>query len=1365
MEPESGSTDPCSHEDPSKDEQEPTGNNHLCFEVHLNTSLVEEELCGSKTFAEFTEEFASWEPSAETSREFKPQGIQQLLKKIEDEDSCFKVIGFNEFPYTKGNKLHGKDREVEREYWLRLKGIGKQIGGNDNLVILHVHYQGKWNEIPKRRDRSVIKQVNIRHTTTIKANAFHMKCADLNKWREKYGTSVLKEIPTSGWKWREDASLCPAVHKVLIRAEKCTRMVRSLDFNAIKISNYYVHRAMIIPVQKYEAGIPYLANVMQDGAKLQSALQQLGWEVSFEPNLTFVEAQNTIGEFAELVKDNGGACLFAWIGHGIELHGKQFFVPRDAALGEHVYSNHGDFVQSVQGSCIGFDFVRQCLFNVRDGSEPTIFVLDCCRNDFWSSCSLGVSKDREFSVNSREIENSIVVFSTTAGSTAEDGPVGMGGPFMGAFTEEILKEGQDLDEALNNTRRRVRELSSNCQLAPSTSLLYGKFYFNLRSHHDVSPAVKCETIVSSSVQEATSDGGLSRIAKADAREFWREYFHTDVEVSWACLRAALCSEFRDLSDAALTCIKAQIDLDDDGIIQALEFNIFTKRLGLTSQIASIIHEFSSTPGEEPIQSDDQQVWMNSEPAADASIIHEFSSAPGEEPMPSRHTGTEDIQSDDQQVRTNSEPAADLCNEPLTGREPTFMTTPMPSSLEVMSVSELKSLALEKSVDLGECLEKAEILEIFAKSFSSLSTEENNAESSTLSGPQSLAEPPQSFGITNPLASEQTEEAESLRAVLEMPRSSVTYIGTGSVLGGRKLRYGFLVLNGCWLIIVRERGDAKEPFNVGQCQFLRSDKMAQGRSLEIIPDVGKNAVVALETVSEREQWLKTLAICRRLLDEATKLGNGALSRNSRFEEITDFLIPMGKLQLVCTGGGIVNLRGDRDVAHAVARMPLSIHSPHFEALVRALPRNAYFSIGVKLDKVARTRRVTVGRAENELGMSSDGELKTGPNEKSRNICEKLVSGDRVGCGICSDASEKRCIYFSINGSVVATVPCPKDAIPRPVIAVEGKGACLEVALGLSTLPDVKSFSGRCRLNAQGGKLMLVCSELDDALNKANENDIISLAAGVYVLDETIVINRKVTIRALEPGKVKIIKEYGGIAFRCKAQGVVLEGLRVRSYGGNSNAGISEPGSAVCILVSSGACRLEACDVQCSCGTGVAVTNGHLQCAAGSKIGPCGRNGILLYSQATAELNGTVIKDCLLWCFCVHGGCSAKLESCKLLHGNEGGLICSSETNPAPATCSVTGSTIMGNTDQPKGEGIVLNGPSCSASAISCTIAGFRVVAKASCRDAKLTLRACKLAQSTYCFMALQNSVVVHVDCTVLEMKNMKIESQGGRVVDL
>ena len=465
--------------------QDEQGESAWNCDVHLNhqeidqTFLEDEKGNSSEDFETFAFEFAKWFPRDETSRAFKEFDIEELLKKIELDDSTFTVIGFNEFPYTNGLKLKGHNMQVEREYWLRLRKVNKRIAGEDNLVILHVHYQGKWHPTPKSRDRSVIMQVNIRHTTRVEKEAFPLKCSDLDKWREKHGTSIIKQIPKTGWRWRENDTVCRAVHKILIRAEKCTRHVRSLN---IKNERFLPdplpgRRALIVIVEKYISGeLCNLTNALQDGVILKAALIRLGWEVRSDYNLGLKDLWDTINTFADEVKDNADACLFAWVGHGIEVRGVQYLVPGDARFGDQEYENPHDFEESVQESCVAFDDLWKCFSGVRNGSQHTLFVFDCCRNDIGQCAPTNLTR-RSASDFACSVENAFIVFSTSSGSVAGDGEPGHGGPFMGKFVTEIEREGVSIDEALTNTRAQLKAESSS-HLSPSVSTSTSSFCFN-----------------------------------------------------------------------------------------------------------------------------------------------------------------------------------------------------------------------------------------------------------------------------------------------------------------------------------------------------------------------------------------------------------------------------------------------------------------------------------------------------------------------------------------------------------------------------------------------------------------------------------------------------------------------------------------------------------------------------------------------------------------------------------------------------------------------------------------------------------------------------------------------------------------------
>ena len=55
------------------------------FEVFVNPALEAQNLDS------FAEEFANWAPDEEACRRFSPTSVPALLKKIEEDDSCFQV--------------------------------------------------------------------------------------------------------------------------------------------------------------------------------------------------------------------------------------------------------------------------------------------------------------------------------------------------------------------------------------------------------------------------------------------------------------------------------------------------------------------------------------------------------------------------------------------------------------------------------------------------------------------------------------------------------------------------------------------------------------------------------------------------------------------------------------------------------------------------------------------------------------------------------------------------------------------------------------------------------------------------------------------------------------------------------------------------------------------------------------------------------------------------------------------------------------------------------------------------------------------------------------------------------------------------
>eukprot|EP00961_Rhodomonas_salina_P138923 1869184-Rhodomonas_salina.2 len=266
-------------------------------------------------------------------------------------------------------------------------------------------------------------------------------------------------------------------------AEECRDEVRGNKGkdNEIKLRK---PRALIIAIHKYDhSSFHTLSNALQDGINLQGVLNRMDWEVHLEADVGLAAMRKAIEDFINLDIDDT-SCIFAFIGHGFQINGNHYVVPRDARLLDS-HRNPAEFEADVNNSCTSLDFVQKLFERKRKGSYPTAFILDCCRSCDFKTQSLksgsGLTHNASISQPPQPktaLVNSCVVFSTNEGQTASDGKRGHGGPFINTLVQEIPKGG-DLSEVLERTRFRLKESSGsgNWQLCPVVTTLITKFHF------------------------------------------------------------------------------------------------------------------------------------------------------------------------------------------------------------------------------------------------------------------------------------------------------------------------------------------------------------------------------------------------------------------------------------------------------------------------------------------------------------------------------------------------------------------------------------------------------------------------------------------------------------------------------------------------------------------------------------------------------------------------------------------------------------------------------------------------------------------------------------------------------------------------
>jgi hypothetical protein len=569
---------------------------------------------------DFAERFATWSPeSAGNERKIQPNQIPELLRKIESDPSCMEVaapnhptfhgfcqsdssrvlldllickcssqvVGFNEFPYMNGcckEKSHPqtcKDKWlIEREYWVRLDRVGKKLAGDDGFLIVHVHYAGKWLDVPNCRDRTVITQINFRHTTKRVEEAWHRKCVALNKMREKRGTRAV-EIPEGGWKWADRPELSSAVHNILTKGEECNRVVKSLSDN-FGAKFHHRRKALIWAVSEYDSEIRDLPNAISDGVKLRDLLVRFGWDVQLMLNVSKQEAEESLDEFISQLKEEQVDCIFAFVGHGLQFSDndgtKHYLVPKDAKIYEKEYQTSTQEGRDLDSKCIPFGYIQKMIkeaWNHADGQPlpASLFILDCCRNSLsgGGGNTRAVTRPAAENIKCGDLENSCIMYSTTSGSTASDGNPGEGGPFMSALIEAAKKQGASIFQIHMEIQNKLGSKGGFAQLSPIQSLLKNDFFLSIGSEEHAIPQTPPES-------SGTPTQGWQRIKEGKARHFWQEYFDSDELVEWVHFKAAVVKEYPDLDDESkLENICREIDRNKDGNITLIEFNIFTKK--------------------------------------------------------------------------------------------------------------------------------------------------------------------------------------------------------------------------------------------------------------------------------------------------------------------------------------------------------------------------------------------------------------------------------------------------------------------------------------------------------------------------------------------------------------------------------------------------------------------------------------------------------------------------------------------------------------------------------------------------------------------------------------------------------------------
>ncbi len=220
--------------------------------------------------------------------------------------------------------------------------------------------------------------------------------------------------------------------------------------------------ALVIGNAKYDGSM--LRNSKNDADSLANELRRQGWEVMHYSDLNQEEMDNVIGQFGAKIKQKGGAGLFYYAGHGVQLGGDNFLIPTNSPI-----KKQGD----VKYKAINLASVLDEMNNANN--KMNIVILDACRNNPFASESRGIATGGLAAISNAPA-GTFIAYATAPGQTASDGD-GMNGLYTQELLKAIRQKNLTIEEVFKKVRKNVRQQSGGQQIPWDSSSLEDKFIF------------------------------------------------------------------------------------------------------------------------------------------------------------------------------------------------------------------------------------------------------------------------------------------------------------------------------------------------------------------------------------------------------------------------------------------------------------------------------------------------------------------------------------------------------------------------------------------------------------------------------------------------------------------------------------------------------------------------------------------------------------------------------------------------------------------------------------------------------------------------------------------------------------------------
>jgi hypothetical protein len=253
-----------------------------------------------------------------------------------------------------------------------------------------------------------------------------------------------------------------------IRRTEQTTNSQNTESQKLRIStestNFQRRIALVIGNANYK--VRPLKNPRNDADDVSRSLKATGFEVIDLRDATLPKMRSAVRQFGDRLVNNDVGLVY-YSGHGVEVKGRNYFIPVNA-----------DIQREDEIADQGLDVSLILEKMSTAGKGVNILIVDACRDDPFG---------RSFRSSSRGLANmdaprgTIIAYATSPGKVASDGdPRERNSPYTKHLVKAMQSPNKPIEQVFKEVRRAVQDETKNQQTPWENTSLSGDFFFRVQ---------------------------------------------------------------------------------------------------------------------------------------------------------------------------------------------------------------------------------------------------------------------------------------------------------------------------------------------------------------------------------------------------------------------------------------------------------------------------------------------------------------------------------------------------------------------------------------------------------------------------------------------------------------------------------------------------------------------------------------------------------------------------------------------------------------------------------------------------------------------------------------------------------------------